>query len=215
MKKTLTLILSLACILFGSISTDIYAANDNTPPKPASSKPDTQQSWIVQITPRLAQKSYESKISIAPALKGPAIKSTNNKAASSVIISPRVIPNVSQKQKHSLTQRTIRQIRNLAYRNSFPWMFSYTYGNRYSTPAFDMYSDLVRSNWYGSPYHGHYFYNQGYRPSFRFGSLQFRGFGNYDRMYNPRIIPFGYQYAGSRTYYAALAMTAMYPTYRW
>ena len=210
MKNILTLILSVGYILFGCIPNDICAAIKNEPQKSAASKADTRPSWIVQITPRFVQNSYESDATIAPPLS-----SSPEKTVASIVISPRAIPKDLPKKQQSLTQRRVLLNRNPTCRNGFPWLLNYSYGNRYSTPALDMYSDLVRSDWYGSPYRGHFFYNQGYRPSFRFGSLQFQGFGNYDRMYNPRIIPFGYQYAGPRTYYAALAITSMYPTFPW
>ena len=215
MKNILTLILAVGCFLFGSVPDDIRAANENTPKETAASKADTRQTWIVQITPGFGLNSYESNVTISPALSGPVLSSSPGKTVGSIVISPRAIPKDSLKRQRSLSQRAVLSNRSPAYRNGFPWLLNYSYGNRYSTPALDMYSGFVRSDWYGSPYRGHFFYNQGYRASFRFGSLQFQGFGNYDRMYNPRIIPFGYQYAGSRTYYAALAMTSMYPTYPW
>ena len=215
MKNILTLILATGCTLFSIVPHNIYAAIEDSPKESASSKPDTQQNWLVLITPRIRVDSYASEESTTPALSGPSLHSLSGKSVDSIVISPRIIPLTIPKKLPCLTQRTCLRNRHSANRNSFPWLLNYTFGNQYSTPALDLYSDFVRSDWYGSPYQGNYFYNQGYRPSFRFGSLQFRGFGNYDRMYNPRIIPFGYQYAGSRTYYAALALTSMYSTSPW
>lgn len=215
MKNLLTLLLATGCTLFCNIPDDIHAAMKDSAKKSTSSKSDTQPNWLVQITPRIRVNSVASDETGAPALNGPALNISTGKPVDSIVISPRFIPlDVAPKQP-CLVKRTCLRNRYVASRHSFPWLLNYSFGNQYSTPALDLYSDFVRSNWYGSPYHGNYFYNQGYRPSFRFGSLQFRGFGNYDRMYNPRRIPFGYQYSGSRTYYAALALTSMYPTFPW
>ncbi|MCH9654781.1 MAG: hypothetical protein K0U86_06255 [Planctomycetes bacterium] len=215
MKNFLTLFLAVGCILFGCVPNESLAENQNSPLLTIPAKTDTKQAWIVQITPRISLNSYDSDVNLSPALSAPTLSNSPGKTVGSVVISPRVIPKDSPKKQQRLIQRSVSRTRYYGCQNSFPWLLNYAYGNQYSTPALDMYSDFIRSDWYGSPYRGNYFYNQGYRPSFRFGSLQFQGFGNYDRMYNPRLIPFGYQYSGSRTYYAALAMTAMSPSFPW
>lgn len=223
MKNVLTFCLALGSILFSCFPTETQAALEAPKPERASSNFDTANTWIVQITPAPGVDSYATREISFDLVNGPVLTSTSMGKADLIEIVPRKIPIVASKSEcyncNILTHRTahpiVYQRRYPIYRNSFPWLQNYAYWNQYSAPAFYMYSDFIRSDWYGSPYRGNYFYYRGYRPSFGFGSLQFRGFGAYDRMYNPRIIPFGYQYSGSRTYYANLALTAMYPSYPW
>lgn len=222
MKNVLKICLVVTPILLSGIHNQTQAALEATKPESGLSKSDTTQTWVVQITPAPGVDSYATRKISFDLVDGPVLTSTSNKA-NSIEIVPREIPIVASKSEcsncnqlmHRATRPIVYQRRYPIYRNSFPWLQNYAYFNPYSAPAFYMYTDFIRSDWYGSPYRGNYFYYQGYRPSFRFGSLQFRGFGAYDRMYNPRIIPFGYQYTGSRTYYANLALTAMYPSYPW
>ncbi len=217
MKHTLTFILTAVCLLTGN-SHNVSAAA-KTP-----SKPDTSSDWVIQISPAPGRNSYATQEIRLPLVNGPALTGASEKtvdsAVDSIVIVPRDIPAVpSQPEctncnsaRHPRLDRVAARSRYSAYTNSWPWSQNPYFANLQSVPALDMYSDLIRSNWFGSPYPGRTFYYNGYRPSFRFGSLQYRGFGNYDRMYNPRIIPFGYQYSGSRTYYPALALTSMYPS---
>ncbi|MFH1301169.1 MAG: hypothetical protein ABIK07_08915 [Planctomycetota bacterium] len=215
MKHTLTFILTVVCLLAGNTHNSSAAAK-------VPSKPDTSSTWVVQITPAPGLNSYATREIHLPIVNGPALTGSSEKtvdsAVDSIVIVPRYIPAVPSQPECSncnsprrpLMNRMAARSQYSAYTNSWPWSQNSYFANLQSVPGLYMYSDLIRSNWFGSPYPGHTFYYNGYRPSFRFGSLQFRGFGNYDRMYNPRIIPFGYQYSGSRNLFAALALEAQY-----
>lgn len=203
MKNSLTFTLTVSAILINCAFQTSEAAIEAPKPAADSTKPDTTSAWIVQISPAPGLGSYATRKTSFPVGQRTNLTSSDT----SIVIVPRVIPVLPAKPASAISQR--RPLNRSVYCNSWPWSRSPYYANLQSNPAQYMYGDLIRSNWFGTPYPGHSFYYSGYRPSFRFGSLQFRGFGNYDRMYNPRIIPFGYQYTGSRTYYAALALTSM------
>lgn len=220
MKNLLSFSLVIGSVLFNCFAYDTQAAIEATKPESVSSESDTTHTWTVQISPAPGLNSYATREINFDTVNGPILTSAPANTGDLIEIEPRAIPAIAEMPdcsncnppQHRAINRALYRNRYSNYRNSFPWFQNDYYGNRYSAPALYMYSDLRRSNWYGSPYFGHSFYYNGYRPSFTFGSLQFRGFGYYDRMYNPRIIPFGYQYAGSPTYYARLALISQYPT---
>lgn len=213
MKNILTFILTVSVILINSAHQTSTAAIEASKPELSSAKQDTAPAWIVQISPVPGLDSYATREIRFPLQSKQALASATGKTEDSIVIVPRAIPEVAAKSECANCNRPKRRAMNRsAYCHSWPWSHRPYFANLQWNPAQYMYSDFIRSNWFGSPYPGHSFYYSGYRPSFRFGSLQFRGFGNYDRMYNPRIIPFGYQYTGSPTYYAALALTSMFPS---
>ncbi|QDU10515.1 hypothetical protein [Gimesia aquarii] len=220
MKNLLTFSIGVGLILFNCFANDTLAANEVTKPENVSTETDRAQIWTVQISPAPGLNSYATREINFGSSNDSILTNAPVNATNLIEIEPRTIPAVAEvpecsqcnHPRHRANNRVAYRNRYSTYHNPFPWFQNYYYGNRYSAPALYMYSDLIRSNWYGSPYFGHSFYYNGYRPSFTFGSLQFRGFGYYDRMYNPRIIPFGYQYAGSPTYYARLALISQYPT---
>lgn len=221
MKKVMTFCLAVGSILYIAFQTETQAEVKPLKPEAALSNSDTTNTWVVQISPAPGVDSYATREISFGLADGPALTSSVVNKPDLIEIVPRTIPTISSQPTcpecnapHRRAQHRMAYLyRYPVYRNTFPWLQNYAYFNPYASPAFYMYSDFIRSDWYGSPYRGNYFYYRGYRPSFGFGSLQARGFGAYDRMYNPRIIPFGYQYSGSRTYYANLALTAMYPSF--
>lgn len=211
MKYILTFTLTVSALLLNNMHQTSSAAIEATKPEASSAKQDTPPTWIVQISPAPGLDSYATREFQFPLTSEQEPVSTTEKANHSIIIVPRDIPSIPAKPACAdcdVTKR--RPLNRSAYCNSWPWSRNSYFTNLQSNPSLYMYSDLVRSNWFGSPYRGHSFYYNGYRPSFRFGSLQYRGFGDYDRMYNPRIIPFGYQLTGSRGFYAALALAEQY-----
>jgi len=211
MKNILTFILTISAIQFNCAPPTSAADTETTQPELPSTIPDTPPTWTVEITPAPGPNSYATRKISFPVQSIQTRASSTGKSDDSIIILPRPISAVPTKPEcATCNHRQRKPMNRSAYCNSWPWSRSRYYANQQSNPALDLYSDLVRSNWFGSPYQGHTFYYNGYRPSFRFGSLQFRGFGNYDRMYNPRIIPFGYQYTGSRSLFAALALAEQY-----
>lgn len=208
MKLNLTSFTVCTALLSGSLLQSTGAAIEA--PKPVSVEAETAPSatWTIEITPAPGLNSYATKTVQVPLHQEPT--ETDQKSSDAIVIVPRDIPVIAQKECDNCQPH--RLVRQLAARYGAGFGSLPTNGyfaNLQSVPALYMYSDLIRSNWFGSPYQGHSFYYNGYRPSFRFGSLQYRGFGNYDRMYNPRIIPFGYQYSGARDYYKILALTSM------
>lgn len=204
------LILSTICgsLLYGGFTASAHAAIEALKPEPVQEESDTVPTWTIEITPAPGLNSYATR-NVAVPLHQDSTDAAQD-SSDTIVIKPRDIPDTPvcencQTSRHPIPRVTSRY-------SNWNWLRNAEYADIRSVPALYLYSDLIRSNWFGSPYRGHYFYYNGYRPSFRFGSLQFRGFGNYDRMYNPRIMPFGYQYAGPRSYYTALALTSMFPT---
>ncbi|WP_339729059.1 hypothetical protein [uncultured Gimesia sp.] len=217
MKNILTFILTVSAILINSAQPTSAAAIEASKPEPSSTKPDTTPTWTVEISPAPGLDSYATREFHFPIVNGPDLNDSSEKATDSatdsIIVVPRNVPAVAPQPECSHCKPSCHPVMNrVTSRNrySYPSSQNSYFANLQSIPALNMYSDLIRSNWFGTPYPGHSFYYSGYRPSFRFGSLQFRGFGNYDRMYNPRIIPFGYQYTGSRNRFAALALAEQY-----
>ncbi|WP_145218121.1 hypothetical protein [Gimesia alba] len=213
MKNILTFTLTVSVILINSAHQTSTAAIEASKPELYSAKQDTAPTWTIGISPAPGLNSYATREIQFSLASNQVLTSSTKKSDDTIVIVPRAIPEVAAKPECANCNRPRRRAMNRsAYCHSWPWSRRSYFANLQLSPAQYMYSDFIRSNWFGSPYPGHSFYYSGYRPSFRFGSLQFRGFGNYDRMYNPRIIPFGYQYAGSPTYYAALALTSMFPS---
>ncbi|QDT92058.1 hypothetical protein [Gimesia algae] len=211
MKNLLPLLTTVACLL-GSSHAQAAIEAQKPDSHSETTTTETTPQWIVQISPAPGVNSYATRETRFPLMQSlqPADKKPDSKDL--IIIAPREIPDV---QSTAVCENcTARQtpINRSYYLRSMPWYQNSTFARLQGSPANYMYGDLIRSNWFGSPYQGNTFYYNGYRPSFRFGSLQFRGFGNYDRMYNPRIIPFGYQFAGLQDFYTALAWTSMFPS---
>ncbi|QDU03938.1 hypothetical protein V6x_36610 [Gimesia chilikensis] len=219
MKLNLTLTLVCAALLSGSLLQTTRAAieapkpkltdAETTPHLKAPAKAASADTWTIEITPAPGLNSYATKQVQVPLHQTQPASAEN--AADTIVIVPRDIPQIPEQECEHCTapHRSIQRMAAQYGFRSWPLATNGYFANLQSVPALYMYSDLIRSNWFGSPYHGHSFYYNGYRPSFRFGSLQYRGFGNYDRMYNPRVIPFGYQYSGARDYYRILALTSM------
>ena len=212
MKYILTFSLTVSAVLTNYANQPAAAAIEASKPELSSQISEQEPTWTVEISPAPGLDSYATREIRFPFDSKLALTSLSKKSDGSIVIVPRAIPDVAAKPECANCNRPKRRAMNRStYCHSWPWSRRSYFANVQWSPALYLYSDFIRANWYGSPYPGHIFYYNGYRPSFRFGSLQFRGFGNYDRMYNPRMIPFGYQYAGSPTHYAALALTSMYP----
>lgn len=207
MKKLLPLLTAFACLLGSSQS---QAAIEAQKPDSLSETTTTDKTpaWIVQISPAPGVNSYATRETRFPLDPGPQPVANKSDSKDLIVIAPREIPDVKSTAVCENCTSRPGPIQRSYYVRSMPWYQSSTFARLQGSPASYMYGDFIRSNWFGSPYQGNTFYYNGYRPSFRFGSLQFRGFGNYDRMYNPRIIPFGYQFAGLRDYYVALAIAS-------
>ncbi|WP_145310938.1 hypothetical protein [Gimesia fumaroli] len=211
MKNILTFLLTASVILSNSAHQTSTAAIEAPKPELSSAKQDTAPIWTIEISPAPGLDSYATREIHFPLDSKQTLAASTENSDDTIVIVPRAIPEVAAKPKCENCNRPQRRTRNRsAYCHSWPWSRRPYYANWQWSPAQYMYGDFIRSNWFGSPYPRHTFYYNGYRPSFRFGSLQFRGFGNYDRMYNPRIIPFGYQFTGSRGFYAALALAEQY-----
>ncbi|WP_417378144.1 hypothetical protein [Gimesia sp.] len=207
MKNFLLLLTTVACLLGISQSEAAIEAQ-----KPVSNSEttstDATPEWIVQISPAPGVNSYATRETRFPLDQRPHPVVSKSDSKDLIVITPRAIPDVKSTAICENCTAHSTPINRSYYLRSMPWYQSSSFARLQGSPASYMYGDFIRSNWFGSPYHGNTFYYNGYRPSFRFGSLQFRGFGNYDRMYNPRIIPFGYQFAGLRDFYAALAIAS-------
>ena len=214
MKNLLPILTIVACLLGTSHYQTSHAAIQARKPAndsettTASTTTDTVPEWIVQISPTPGMNSYATRETRFPLEQGPQPVSSKSDSNDLIIIAPREIPHVNSTAVCENCTTRSTPINRSYYLRSMPWYQRYTFAGMQGSPASYMYGDFIRSDWFGSPYRGNTFYYNGYRPSFRFGSLQFRGFGNYDRMYNPRIIPFGYQFAGLRDFYAALAIAS-------
>lgn len=209
MKLNLTSFTVCTALLSGSLLQSTGAAIEAPKPVPAQDETVPSKTWTIEITPAPGLNSYATKTVQVPLHQEQT--ETAQKSSDAIVIVPRDIPVIAQQECDNCQshRRPVRHpLAGSVYR-SWSLPTNGYFANLQSIPALYMYSDLIRSNWFGSPYQGHSFYYNGYRPSFRFGSLQYRGFGNYDRMYNPRIIPFGYQFSGARDYYRILALTSM------
>ncbi len=211
MKNLLPLLTVIVCLLTSSRS---QAAIEAQKPDSRSetTATDTTPEWIVQISPAPGVNSYATRETRFPLDPSPQAVATSPDSRDLIVIAPRVIPDVKSTAVCENCTARSTPINRSYYLRSMPWYQSSKFTRLQGFPASYMYGDFIRSNWFGSPYQGNTFYYNGYRPSFQFGSLQFRGFGNYDRMYNPRIIPFGYQFAGLQDFYTALAWTSMFPS---
>lgn len=209
MKNIVILTLTVFALLITGAHQSSSAAIEALKPEQTETTKSETPVWTVEISPAPGLDSYATREIRFPETDNQEASSVNS--ADTIVIQPRAIPDVpADPECNNCQHQTHRSRCRSAYCQSRPWSRSAWYPSLQSYPGLDLYSDLIRSNWYGSPYPGHIFYYNGYRPSFRFGSLQFRGFGDYDRMYNPRIIPFGYQYTGLRGYYTALALTEQF-----
>ncbi|QDV18990.1 hypothetical protein Pan153_36510 [Gimesia panareensis] len=211
MKLNLIFTLVCAAVLSGGLLQSTRAAIEAPKPNPEAAETAPSETWTIEITPAPGLNSYATKKVQVPLEETQT--QTAQKTSDTIVIVPRDIPVIAHKECDNCPPHR-RPVRHPLARSGYgfgSWTLPTNgyFANLQSVPALYMYSDLIRSNWFGSPYRGHSFYYNGYRPSFRFGSLQYRGFGNYDRMYNPRIIPFGYQFSGSRDYYRILALTSM------
>ncbi|WP_417382953.1 hypothetical protein [Gimesia sp.] len=205
MKNLPPLLTVVICLFACSRS---QAAIEAQKPETSAETTDTAPAWIVQISPAPGVNSYATREIRFPLDQSPQPAESESDSRDLIVIAPRVIPEIKATAVCENCATRPTPIQRSYYVQSMPWYQGSAFARLQSYPASYMYGDFIRSNWFGSPYQGNTFYYNGYRPSFRFGSLQFRGFGNYDRMYNPRIIPFGYQFAGLRDYYVALAIAS-------